>query len=175
MYFAAIALLSIALSCKEKAYQKSQEAKAPEETQQLKETNSARIGGKAGITWNNYLQIKAALVNTDANGVKQAAGKLAESLVGDQSELKSLARQMTETEDIDAQRRLFSDFVQNAESLFRDALSEGSIYKQYCPMAFGGEGAYWLSDQQAIRNPYFGDQMLKCGEVVEEISNQMDQ
>jgi Cu(I)/Ag(I) efflux system membrane fusion protein len=32
-------------------------------------------------------------------------------------------------------------------------------------MAFDNKGAYWLSDQAKIRNPYFGDKMLECGEV----------
>ena len=30
-------------------------------------------------------------------------------------------------------------------------------------MAFNNEGAYWLSDAEQIRNPYFGDKMLTCG------------
>lgn len=35
---------------------------------------------------------------------------------------------------------------------------------QYCPMAFGNKGAYWFSETEEKRNPYFGDMMLKCGE-----------
>jgi Cu(I)/Ag(I) efflux system membrane fusion protein len=34
-------------------------------------------------------------------------------------------------------------------------------------MAFNDKGAYWLSDKEAIRNPYFGDKMLTCGSVEE--------
>lgn len=34
-------------------------------------------------------------------------------------------------------------------------------------MAMGQQGAYWLSESQEIKNPYFGDQMLKCGETKE--------
>jgi Cu(I)/Ag(I) efflux system membrane fusion protein len=36
-------------------------------------------------------------------------------------------------------------------------------------MALDWEGADWLSDREAIRNPYFGDQMLKCGNVTGKI------
>jgi len=32
-------------------------------------------------------------------------------------------------------------------------------------MAFGNEGADWLSKEEAIQNPYFGDKMMKCGVV----------
>jgi Cu(I)/Ag(I) efflux system membrane fusion protein len=34
-------------------------------------------------------------------------------------------------------------------------------------MALNDKGAYWLSEFEEIRNPYFGDAMLTCGEVVE--------
>jgi Cu(I)/Ag(I) efflux system membrane fusion protein len=40
-----------------------------------------------------------------------------------------------------------------------------SLFVQFCPMADDDRGAYWLSRSEAIRNPYFGDQMLTCGNV----------
>jgi len=43
--------------------------------------------------------------------------------------------------------------------------TESTVYLEYCPMAFDYEGAYWVSNNKEIRNPYFGDKMLKCGEV----------
>lgn len=43
------------------------------------------------------------------------------------------------------------------------------LYLQFCPMAFNDKGAYWLSSTEEIANPYFGDMMLKCGEVKETI------
>jgi hypothetical protein len=36
-------------------------------------------------------------------------------------------------------------------------------------MAMNNEGAYWLSTSEKIRNPYFGDQMLTCGSVKDEL------
>ena len=36
-------------------------------------------------------------------------------------------------------------------------------------MAFEGKGDYWYSTSEEIRNPYFGDKMLKCGRVDETI------
>jgi len=44
-------------------------------------------------------------------------------------------------------------------------LTNRTVYKDYCPMAFGDEGAYWLSEKKEILNPYFGSSMLTCGEV----------
>jgi Cu(I)/Ag(I) efflux system membrane fusion protein len=34
-------------------------------------------------------------------------------------------------------------------------------------MANGDAGAYWFSKDKDIKNPYFGDEMLKCGETKE--------
>jgi hypothetical protein len=36
-------------------------------------------------------------------------------------------------------------------------------------MAFNNEGAYWLSAEKEVNNPYFGDKMLHCGSVKEEL------
>jgi len=46
-----------------------------------------------------------------------------------------------------------------------------SAHLQHCPMAFNNQGAYWVSDEKEIRNPYFGDKMLKCGAVKESIES----
>ena len=37
----------------------------------------------------------------------------------------------------------------------------------HCPMAFDNKGADWLQRGTQINNPFFGDQMLRCGEVRE--------
>lgn len=41
------------------------------------------------------------------------------------------------------------------------------IYQQYCPLVFNENGAYWLSSEKEIQNPYLGKKMLECGEVVD--------
>jgi Cu(I)/Ag(I) efflux system membrane fusion protein len=44
-----------------------------------------------------------------------------------------------------------------------------TLYVQHCPMADNNKGADWLSTEKEIRNPYFGESMLTCGEVTGEI------
>lgn len=44
-----------------------------------------------------------------------------------------------------------------------------ALYVQYCPMFEGDKGGSWLSISKDIKNPYFGDMMLSCGEVKKEI------
>lgn len=40
-----------------------------------------------------------------------------------------------------------------------------SAVVQFCPM----KNASWLSDSKEVCNPYYGDKMLTCGSVKEEI------
>lgn len=47
--------------------------------------------------------------------------------------------------------------------------TEKSMYKVFCPMYDDNKGAYWLSDSKEIKNPYYGEDMLTCGEVQEEL------
>ena len=67
---------------------------------------------------------------------------------------------------IDQQREYFvalSQAVVNINKVF--GVKQGTYYEQFCPMANNKEGAYWLSNESGIRNPYFGDKMMTCGEV----------
>jgi len=40
----------------------------------------------------------------------------------------------------------------------------------HCPMAAGSEGASWVQKSEEIENSYFGSEMYRCGEFVEEVS-----
>jgi hypothetical protein len=41
-------------------------------------------------------------------------------------------------------------------------------------MALDNEGADWLALEEQIRNPYFGDKMMKCGLVKKSFSKNND-
>lgn len=47
--------------------------------------------------------------------------------------------------------------------------TEKPLYKVYCSMYNDNKGAYWLSDSKEIKNPYYGANMLTCGEIQEEL------
>jgi Cu(I)/Ag(I) efflux system membrane fusion protein len=59
------------------------------------------------------------------------------------------------------------------ENMVPIAMNIGSLdptlYVQKCPMANNNKGAVWLSREKDIRNPYYGEQMMTCGSVIEEI------
>ena len=44
------------------------------------------------------------------------------------------------------------------------------VYQAHCPMAFGNLGADWLQPDEDIFNPYFGDKMLRCGEIKRQVA-----
>ena len=49
------------------------------------------------------------------------------------------------------------------------------VYLDYCPMVDDNRGAFWLSEFEEIRNPYFGDKMLKCGSVKKTLTEKENQ
>lgn len=157
-------------SCKNGEKNQSVEIDTPQEVKKAeKQTADVAdqdfIDGMTGKVWHNYLEIKMALTNSDAKRVKEVAGEMAESFSSEREAMKSVARKMAGTEDIDKQRELFAEFTEMAGPMFEEALSKGTIYKKFCPMAFNNQGAYWYADVEEIANPYFGDKMLNCGTI----------
>lgn len=122
--------------------------------------------GMTETVFQHYLKLRTALVNDDGDDAAAAAGNLAESLGLDFPELKQAATVIAATKDVAAQRAAFAAMTEEIEPLLSQGITGGTIYKQYCPMAFDNAGAEWFSDAKEIRNPYFGERMLKCGKVV---------
>jgi hypothetical protein len=76
------------------------------------------------------------------------------------------------TDDIEHQREHFISLSKNMYAVAKSFhASTANIYYQFCPMANGGKGAYWLSETEEIRNPYFGRKMPTCGSTKEIISS----
>lgn len=73
--------------------------------------------------------------------------------------------------NLEDKRRSFQMISDALFDLMRTIRYTGSkIYKQYCPMAFNNNGAYWLSNSNNVINPYFGESMLHCGEVIDSLN-----
>lgn len=71
----------------------------------------------------------------------------------------------------DEKRRLLQAISDMLFDMLRTVQYQGgTVYQQFCPMAFDNAGANWLSAHVEIRNPYFGNNMLECGEVKDSIS-----
>jgi Cu(I)/Ag(I) efflux system membrane fusion protein len=75
---------------------------------------------------------------------------------------------ITSSDDIEFQREAFSRLTEGLiTSIKYFGLTVEKVYYQYCPMAFNNKGDFWLSTSDKVLNPYFGERMLNCGEVVE--------
>lgn len=129
-----------------------------------------------------YFPIKNALVKSDAketqktiDPAKVSLAKVDMKLLGGKAHdiwmdllkpMQGSLDKIAQTSDVEEQRKHFETLSDNLiEAVEYFGVVENTIYRQYCPMAFRDKGAYWLSAEKEIRNPYFGDKMLTCGEV----------
>jgi len=83
--------------------------------------------------------------------------------------MKAALKAIRSTSDVETQRVAYARFEDALYASLKRFGVNGTVYRQFCPMAKNGAGAYWLSDKKPIRNPYFGEQMLTCGETKEVI------
>src|SRR5690554_532111 len=136
--------------------------------------------------FDGYMVIEKALVDDNAETPQSAASALLKriesvdmKLVKEEpghshwmeleAGLQEAALGISNSSDIEEQRNHFkqlSNYLINAVQTF--GINQ-KVYLDYCPMVHNDTGAYWLSDEEGILNPYFGASMLRCGEVVEEI------
>jgi Cu(I)/Ag(I) efflux system membrane fusion protein len=120
-----------------------------------------------------YLKLKDELVRSDAK-TSSALAKEMLVLLSDKkyafsrTNLKAPLESLQKTEDIEVQRELFrlisNEMIQWASTT--QSVSS-KLYVQFCPMANNNKGAKWLSTEEQIRNPFYGDAMLTCGSVVD--------
>ena len=132
--------------------------------------------------YNSYIKLKDELVKADVNNamttskvilanlskvdMKQLSDKNAHNhWMSIEKEIKVSANSISNSSDIKTQRIHFkhlSSHLINAIKLF--GVNE-KVYVKFCPMADSNYGAYWLSNEEKVINPYFGEAMLTCGEV----------
>lgn len=116
-----------------------------------------------------YLAVKDALVETDATKARAAANSFLESTENNQlrTPLKTIANSAS---DVNTQRAAFEILSEKMYELEKASQGKIVLYKQYCPMAFNNQGAFWLAAEKEVNNPYFGDVMLHCGSVQETLN-----
>ncbi|PTB97143.1 hypothetical protein C9994_04290 [Marivirga lumbricoides] len=118
-----------------------------------------------------YFNIKNALVDTHAENAKSATNELIKHISDGMHSIQEVAKKIQERETIDQIREDFEVLSQDIYKLIKEnpEVEKETVYKQYCPMALDNKGAFWLSNQEEIKNPYFGNKMLKCGKVQEKL------
>ena len=133
-----------------------------------------------------YLQVKNGLVKDDEEAVNKAVGVMADKISEvspTQLEGKGLEawqnhktlyetklKEMQHISGLENKRSYFSHISEIMYCTIKSfGLKEGHLYAVFCPMAFNNKGAYWITDNKEIQNPYFGGKMPKCGEIKEEL------
>ena len=132
-----------------------------------------------------YLEIKNSLVADDKNGAALGAKSLltafanfdmtnlAESQHKEYMEIFETAKEHAEhieKSHIDHQREHFEVLSTDINDLITLLGTDKTLYQDFCPMVNGGKGAIWLSEIKDIKNPFYGNEMLNCGEVQKQIN-----
>jgi len=132
-----------------------------------------------------YINLKDALIKGDFKTAKQYSNTMKinlsrvdmKLLKGDShndwmtisKSLTGFTRQFENASEIKGQRSVFKPLSEQLILAIEKYGINQEVYAQFCPMADNDKGGYWLSLEDKILNPYFGDQMLGCGEVAKTI------
>lgn len=124
----------------------------------------------------DYIELKNYLIDGNQNGVTSSSKQLVISLesLKEVSSQKSIINEIIlSSNNINKfsnieQRR--NEFGKQSEALWKLIKANDSfpkkVYYDYCPM----KKMHWISEVKEIRNPFFGKQMLQCGNVKESIN-----
>ena len=134
---------------------------------------------------NDYLEIKNSLANDDAKDAAGAGKRLYKSFENTNSEkldsklkaeyidiienAKEHAEHISDNAGkIEHQREHFVLLSKDMQELLEKFGSSKKLFLDFCPMADGGNGAFWISEIKEIKNPYYGSNMQECGSIKKE-------
>jgi Cu(I)/Ag(I) efflux system membrane fusion protein len=158
----------------------------------LSKAQSDQVKKVLGPIYDAYFTVKEALTKDDLAAAQKAAKHFQQKLTEINNldfkeeeatqKWKKMKRSLTESSEAVAQskdlkktREAFLQLSNTMVALTRTfAPLDQTIFIQHCPMADQNNGADWLSREKEIRNPYFGPAMLKCGEIKQEIKQEIN-
>ncbi|WP_299528673.1 efflux RND transporter periplasmic adaptor subunit [uncultured Lutibacter sp.] len=141
---------------------------------------ATKFQNQLSTVFTDYLAIKDALTKDNVKASQNAAfifnenlNKVDMSLLKDNKshtiwmpllkDLNTSSNEISKLTDIKKQREYFISLSNDISKSVEAFGVNKKVYKQFCPMANNDKGAYWLSVDENIKNPYFGEAMLKCG------------
>lgn len=153
---------------------------------QINHALSDTLLAKLNLLVNTYYTLKDAFVKSDTVAADEAAVHLLENtdsihlqeLQADslrfkqaQSSLQSMGGEIAGLlgeNTLKGKRMEFQMISDIVYDLIKATGMKGqTVYRDFCPMFNDGNGAYWLSNSEVIHNPYYGQDMLGCGEIRE--------
>lgn len=171
-------------SFKQKPQQAEETAQGHDHGHEATSSDAPQATGEAlGPVFDAYFDLKDALVASDAKKAAAQAAELSAAvkavpMEGMDADLHNLWMDVMEflantssgiasKADLGAQRIAFAELTEPMLALVRTRPGSVPIYLDHCPMYEGGSD--WLSRDKAIRNPFYGAQMMTCGSVKETI------
>ena len=141
---------------------------------------SAKFESQFEKSLDTYFDLKNALVASDEKKAASLASELREELENIESgtsdkmltvhseKILELLTAISKSTDLENQRDHFRILSEQIIAITRNMENfKNELYVQHCPMANSNKGADWLSQSNEVRNPYYGEAMLSCGEVTE--------
>ena len=139
-----------------------------------------QLNASAQSITEDYLSVKDALVASQSDLAIAGAQKLSKSIqeldvnslspegqkifTKQKSNLLKLSKGIALEKDIEKQRNTFAELSVILWPIVKGSASPDQIlFYDYCPM----KKMYWISADEAIKNPYYGSKMLTCGSISE--------
>jgi copper chaperone CopZ len=146
--------------------------------------NPGQLKSQLGAVLNAYYEVKNALVGDDGKKASAKATELVAALgkvdlanfkEAQHSSYTALAEKIkldagiiANTKNLSKQRDQFDTLSDNVFKVVKTfEVNDEPAYQQFCPMAKDGKGAFWISKEKGVKNPYYGKSMLTCGKVTE--------
>ncbi|MBU7571378.1 MAG: DUF3347 domain-containing protein [Flavobacterium sp.] len=165
-----IVSIFLLIACGNSENKKQENPQDSEASASIPKDNAIRIDDDVlNAIYSQYVHLTVALTQDNLAEAKLAANAIeAGASEINNSNLAAFAAAIVSAPDIDKQRAAYSKLSNEMVGLLKKAgMAEAELYVEYCPMAFDNKGAVWVSSTKEVRNPYFGEKMLNCGEVKE--------
>jgi Cu(I)/Ag(I) efflux system membrane fusion protein len=147
---------------------------------------NAQLREHTSVVVNTYLEMGEALMQDDTEAAKARAEQLRELLERNEQEnmdlqpqakelytnaahiIRQSVRNILTADDALTIRSAYAPMAPAAYKLAKISDFNGEkLYYQFCPQAFEGRGAYWVSRTAEITNPYAeGSELENCGQTV---------
>lgn len=182
-----ITLLAVFTACGPTEQEQAQQEDRQGELQQQQKTSNLPYNFRMEMdsVLTHYFDLKDAFLDSDSEAIRIRAQDLSAETYNVMHEVLSAENQglwlgiariiRTETdnllgEDEIENQQIYFDRISNAVIQIAESFNpvEYPLYHQQCDPDSGRE-LDWLSRDEEIRNPYQGEEMENCGEVVERI------
>jgi len=145
---------------------------SPKFQQQLKQIFESYIALKDALASDDSekAQAEASIVENDLENVNMKLltdAKAHQIWMELAPKIQDASRAVSSSSSIDEQRNTFKDLSVHLTHAVEVFGINQKVYNQFCPMADNNKGAYWLSANEIVENPYFGSAMHSCGNVAE--------